>query len=94
MIMGDPGRCQFDKGSVNVQVLRGALNCSLPVEIYHNGAEDVGPISRTAFEVKNITTHPDIPPLSNMERQVVIVQDEDCKIVCRREGAAGSERDL
>lgn len=41
---------------VSVKVLRDTLNCTLPIEIYHNGQEDVGPITRAAFKVfANVT---------------------------------------
>ena len=43
---GDKVTCMYC-----LQVLRNTLNCNLPIEIYHNGQRDVGPVTRAAFTV-------------------------------------------
>ena len=62
-VLSPPGSC--------LQVLRDTLKCTLPIEIYHNGQEDVGPITRTAFKVKSCHTAFSLPDLSKRAKALI-----------------------
>lgn len=54
-----------------LQVLRDTLKCTLPIEIYHNGQEDVGPITRTAFKVEACHTAFSLPDFSKRAETLI-----------------------